>query len=681
LCEGGLSCFALFGNVNIEMTLAQPKSIIGNLLDLHDGEVALPRFIIKNDNGLFVDLTRLEFVADLETAVDRFFASEAYFLALDYELFIQLLFSVDPSEAGKPKNADEASSMIRFAADIVAFTPERRALYKGVKIGDGVAEYLFEPVCLESVEDEPVYGEDEDGANVVVGFQRKISSQPASLDFDEFVADMWLKGIHFGLDADVVRTAIKTGVTERVIVARRLNAIPGTAAGIKELAEEIHRDDAPTTLPDGRVNLRQFKNRFPQIGKGVRLIKKIPRVPGINGYEISGNLIEPPAPKDFDLASLSGPGTAVEIDKDGEFIVSRQDGFLNLDPLTNQIWITEKIVNREGVSVKTTGDLVLTGDEYEEHGEVQENRVVDGHSIVMHANVFGTIISRGGNILFKSNLIGGSATNREGDITVEGVASGSVVQTKNGAIHIKRAENCVLIGTRVSVEHASNCDILADEVHIDDAEGCAIAAKNITLISASPRKQSEMLVFVPLPDLAEFDLKIRAVKDKIEEIEQLINKNSLAIESATSQPDVKKYLLVAARLKSGEIILSPEQKTSMQRLATTAHPALRLATRINAETRLAAAEKLGQEERLELLIKRRKAAENGARCSIAKIAGEILVRALKITPENEAALHELPPKKLKAALHSSSMNGERIYAGRNGSLDWKFEAKPTGEAP
>ena len=48
------------------------------------------------------------------------------------------------------------------------------------------------------------------------------ASIPASLDLDEFIADMWSKGIRFGIDVAAVRAAIASGKSERVIVAQRL---------------------------------------------------------------------------------------------------------------------------------------------------------------------------------------------------------------------------------------------------------------------------------------------------------------------------------------------------------------------------------------------------------------------------------------------------------------------------
>lgn len=648
---------------------AEPQSVIGNLTDLRDDQVALPRFIFKRKEGLFVDLGWLESNADLQAAVDQIFSAGAYFLDLDYEKFIQLLYLTDPMEVRNAAKAGDPKLVVRFAADVVAFSPQRRTLYKAVKIGNGEAEYYFEPAYLETVIDDPVWRDGE-----VVDVVKKTVTTRTSLTFDEFVADMWNKGIHFGIDVDTVRSYIASGKSERTVIARRLEPVLGKAADIQELAKELHRDDAPKELPNGRLDLRQFKNRFPQINKGAFLLKKIPRVMGTTGFEISGKPIEPPIPKDFDLATLSGPGTQVLSTDRGEFIVSVQEGFLNLDTKTNQISITEKIINREGVSAKTTGDLMLTGDEYEEHGEVQEKRLIEGNNIVMHADVFGTVSSRGGDILLKCNLVGGSALNQDGNITVAGVASGATLQAKNGTITLARAENCVVVGTKVKIDKATNCDILAEEILINSAEGCALAGKTIALSNAGPRKQSEMLIFLPVPDLAEFDRKIAVLQEKIDEIEAVMKKKSLDLENVANLPYVKKYLLVAAQLKKGEITLTPEQQEGLQKLSALANPALKLIAKVNAEIKQGIVEKQELTGKLELLNERRKEVESGVSCAISNITGDVLVRALKVSTENENALYEIPLANLKSTLRGTSMNGETIYAGRSGTLEWKYTA-------
>eukprot|EP01030_Chromulinospumella_sphaerica_P012314 gene12314-12105_t len=103
--------------------------------------------------------------------------------------------------------------MIRFASSIEPFQPERRTLYKAVKLINGEAEYFFEPVFFE-IPDMP--------------------AQPARLNFDEFVSDMWVKGVRFGIDAPAVRDVISYGRVARIVVARRLAAAPGRDATIEE---------------------------------------------------------------------------------------------------------------------------------------------------------------------------------------------------------------------------------------------------------------------------------------------------------------------------------------------------------------------------------------------------------------------------------------------------------------
>lgn len=648
---------------------SRPRSVIGNLAELKEGEVALPRFFIKRADGLFVDLSKLDSSESFHAVVDRVFSADAYFMGLDYPLFSNLLYGFDQTNfLGLLKNPAEPTTIVRFALDIVAFRPERRALYKSVKIGNGMAEYFFEPVYQEHEIEEPVY---EDG--VLIRYQKKTTLEPTTLTFDEFVADMWSKSIHFGIDTSVVQAAIQGGKSGRLIFTRRRESVPGKAADIKELAKEIRRDDAPIRLPDGRVDLSQFKNRFPQINKGVRLIKKIPLVLGSTGYEISGNPIEPPIPKDFNLASLAGPGTAVVIDNEGEFIVSQQDGFLNFDAQTNQISIVEKIVSRDGVSARTTGNLVLTGDEFEEHGEVQEKRIVEGNSITIHADVYGTISSRGGRILLRRNLVGGKAINQNGDISVEGLASNATLQTKKGEVNLKRAENSTIIGTRVYIEMASNCTILADEVVIVEAHGCTVAAKSIRIENAGARKEIEMLVFVLVPDLGKFDQLIAGLTTKTDDVELALNKKSQDAAKITSQPEIRNYLVIGAKLKKNELVLSPDQQANFQKLTASINPLLRTLGKLNAEITTLQAARSSLSAQMAALRESKKEAEVGIHCAIAKVVSETAVRTMIFGPDGDS-LHNLPTKDLKTKLRGATATGERIFTGRSGSLDWKFTA-------
>src|SRR5207247_1523569 len=155
----------------------------------------------------------------------------------------------------------------------------------------------------------------------------------AQLDFDEFVADMWLKNVRFGIQEAAVRAALAAPKGERVAAARDLEPTAAQDAQVVEVASELHRSDAPRQRADGTVDLK-----------------------------------------------------------------------------SGQVALSDKIISRDGVSGRTTGNLELMG-AFEEFGDVQELRDVNGSDITVHGDVFGNIHSSGGTIILGRNLVGGKAIN------------------------------------------------------------------------------------------------------------------------------------------------------------------------------------------------------------------------------------------------------------------------------
>lgn len=631
-------------------------SVDGYAAKVQDSEVPLPYYFVRREDGLYVDLKKLV-GENFNWLVEGVFSADTCFLGLDYATFCHLLYDLDPLRVGSGESG--SSRYVRIATDLVSFPPQRRALYKTVKIDDGEADYFFEPVYLESAEDD---GANEDSERLL---------KPASLSFDEFVAAMWAKGVRYGIDVAAVGAAIESNRSERIVVARRLEPVIGSDAYAQEVSEAIHRDNAPRKLNNGRVDFSQFENRFPQIKADVHLIKKIPRVMGVPGREISGEPIEPPVPADFELSDLAGPGTAVVRIAEDEFIVSKRDGFLSLDRASQQLSIMDKIINREGVSIRTTGNLHLSGADYEEHGEIQERRQVEGYNITIHADVFGNVSSLGGKILLKRNLVGGSAINQAGDIIVEGVASGAILHAMNGAVILKRAENCVIIGTRVEIQSASNCDILADKVSVNDAEGCAIVAKTIRVEKAAPRKQNEMLVFVRTPDLASFEARTSALKLEMSEIEAACKLKNAQIEQARSQSDIRSYLMILGKLKRNEITLSPEQKINFNKLGAGVAPVLKAISLAQAELGELDANKRAVEAKIREVAANKERAMSDVRCTIGTVEGETLVRESKYDPENDP-FAALSFKDLRGKLRGAPETREEVFSGHDGSLDWSY---------
>jgi hypothetical protein len=633
--------------VSTESTVAGPPGAPIGGLDV----LGLEHCIVQQRDGVYADPSL--FGKTFLAAFDHVLRGNFYFADIDYALVIKALYDCGPALPGLPSSD---GSMLRIASRAEPFDPARRGLYKAVKISDGKAEYYFEPVYLADPGDEGRVGGE---------------GQLAMLDVDEFIADMWQKGIRFGIDVGAVRSAIAGGKAERVVVARRLDAVAGVDARLVEVSDDIHRSDAPRQLANGKLDLMAFQNRFPQILANVKLLRKEPRAAGVAGFELSGTPIEPAVPLDVDMAPMAGPGTAIEHTAGGEFLVSIQPGFLNVDGGSGQISVDAKIVSRDGVSSRTTGNLQLTGD-YEEFGEVQEKRVVEGEGITIHADVFGHVVSRGGTVLLNRNLVGGAAHNARGDIRVMGVASGAVIQASCGEVVLKRAENCIISGTKVTVEHAVNCEIIADEVDVKQAEGCAIAARRITIESAGPRKQNEMLVYALRPDSARIDEVLGLMAARVDELSALAAQRKAGMEQMTSEPEVRRYVSLASKIRKKELILTPEQLPQFQKMALAVGPALKAIAKVSQDVKAAETEMQAGQALVAQLMQQRLDSDGVSRVVVRMLNGDTAVRTMKFNPDGSST-YDIPAKEIKARLRAGAAGGELIFSGSEGAVDWVSE--------
>lgn len=600
--------------------------------------------IVQREDGVYVDASVLG--TTVAAAVDSVFTGGSYFAGLDYAVLLKLIYNHGPDLA----RAVPGEVMVRLADELRPFDPERRQLYRAVKMSDGKAEYQFEPVVI--IDKDDPYG----------------AGTPAHLNVDEFIADMWSKGIRFGIDVDTLRAAIHAGKTDRVTIARRLDAVPGIDAHIVEVSSDLHRSDAPRQLANGKLDLMAFQNRFPQIKQGVRLLKKVPRKAGSTGFQLSGIAIEPPVPKDIDMAPMAGAGTAVDTSAEGEFLVSLQAGFLNVDSKTHQLSVGDKIVSRDGVSSRTTGNLQLTGD-YEEFGEVQEKRVIEGESITIHADVFGNIVSRGGTIALNRNLVGGSAHNARGDIRIKGVASGSVIQTVEGEVHVQRADSCVISGTRVVIEYAANCEIMADELIITQAEGCAISARRIEIESAGPRKQNEMLIVVLEPDSARIDEAIAVMTAKASQFGAKARQRKAELDALTAAPEVSKYVMLSSKIRKNELVLTAEQLPQFQKLAQSVGPALKAIASISQDMKVAETEQQAADLLVAQLQGQRAECVASSVVRVQMLNGDTVLRSVKYSPDG-TSLYDHPAKEIKARLRGNSVPSELISTAASGAITW-----------
>lgn len=622
--------------------------------------LALPAYVLVRPNGVFINLSPPPAQDILQLFVDRLFSSESRFVGLDYACFLQLLYGDTTKSLGS--NATEA----RLASSIVSFPPERMELYKGVKImGDGErAEYMFEPAFIETVADEPVYGESsEDGVKPIIDHIRRVERQATQLDFDEFVTSMWVKGVRFGINADAMRDAIKKGTSVRMDIAFQLEPTDSKDAEVVEESDYLRQDNAPLILANGKADLRRAKNRFPQVAKNVLLLSKIPRVMGKPGYRVTGTAIEPRVPEDIDLGKLAGEGTRIDQSPKGELLVAGIDGFVVIDEGTSAISVTSKIENKGGISAKSTGDVILTVDDYTEHGEVQEGRVVEGKHMTFLSNVYGTVKSRDGDIELHKNLSGGRAQSVGGNITVKGKALSTTLEAWDGKISVEFAEGSLIMGKSVAIGHAVNCEIVSEELQLGIAEGCSIAGKNLQIASSNVRRHRETVISMLLPDIASYDLQIAEARADVAKTEQDIQTKKQEI--AATNPAFARYLAMAEKIRDGKIKLTPEQQAGWKKIVNQFAPIIKSSEDLIKNC-------LALEDAIKQLTQKRTACGAGGEyCKIKEILGDTLVQKLN-SDQGMSIFRSLPHQKLRAKLQQPGVAQARIFSDHQGNLDWHF---------
>jgi hypothetical protein len=661
---------------------ASTIGVVGNLASLQAGQVLLPGFVVNRAEGIYVDVSALDSPDLLPRFVEQVFASDARFQGIDYPLFLKLLFEYTPADINQLLQRFESEgrkSEIRFAAAIVDFPRSRQELYRGLKIaGDGEsAEYLFEQISREIEYEEMSYGDPDDtGVRPPTGLVTQTRSERAFLDFDEFVAAAWMKGLRYGIDEMAVRAALAADRSERVAIARQKPPAAGHDASVEERSNTLRRDDSPRLLPNGRIDLAHFSNRFPQVAAGTHLFRKLPRTLGVSGWSVQGKELPPEPVKDFDLESMSGPGTQVERQANGDWcIVATMDGFLDIDSASGKVSISDKIINRAGVSARTTGNLSLTGDEFEEYGEVQEKRVVSGRHMTFFADVYGDIHSDGGRIVLKQSITGGSAASTGGTIKVEGKASAATLIARRGDIEVATAEGSVLVGQVVRVASAVRCDIVAEEIFIETAEGCNIIGRRVSIGRTGARKNTGTQILLLLPDLVRHDADTATAVAELATTQAELAGCSALLAALTAEPDLKAYLSLQPKIKAGARGMTPAQEESWKALQKRIAPRLRDYATHQSSVQALQATVAETTARIAESQRERVAAVAAVCCTLGEVVGETIVRGRRVRIHS-TPFDTLPPKELHVKAQETLPADERIFHDDVGSLVW-----PGGDVP
>jgi hypothetical protein len=189
------------------------------------------------------------------------------------------------------------------------------------------------------------------------------------------------------------------------------------------------------------------------------------------------------------------------------------------------------------------------------------------------------------------------------------------------------------------------------------AEGCAIGGLRVTVGSAAPRRQGEMVVVAMHPDSAGIEQALTQVGQRVAQFAELVARHKAEMARLTSQPEVRGYLQLAARVRKNEITLTPEQLKAIAKLSQDIKT-----LEAEQQTGMALLAQLGRQQ-----------GDSAAVCvvDVRQVLGETQVRALAFRPDG-SSIYDLPAREVKARLRGASP-AAALFAGSSGAFAWRSD--------
>jgi hypothetical protein len=135
---------------------------------------------------------------------------------------------------------------------------------------------------------------------------------------------------------------------------------------------------------------------------------------------------------------------------------------------------------------------------------------------------------------------------------------------------------------------------------------------------------------------------------------------------------VRRYLMVASKVRKKEITLSPEQARQFQRMAQEVAPALKEVADASARAKAVEAEQQKGAQMLAGLEAQRLDAACVAQVEVKSVQGEIQVRVLGFSPTG-GSLYLMAPRGIRARLRGPQ-RGAQLFAGQTGSFMWNSDS-------
>ncbi len=141
------------------------------------------------------------------------------------------------------------------------------------------------------------------------------------------------------------------------------------------------------------------------------------------------------------------------------------------------------------------------------------------------------------------------------------------------------------------------------------------------------------------------------------------------MEKLTSHPDVRKYVMLASKIRKKELVLTPEQVPQFQKMATAVGPALKAISKMSLDVKAAETEREAGLALVAQLVQQKNDSAGVTQVAVKMVSGDTLVRTMKFNPDG-SSVFDMLSKDIKFRLRSSGAKGDILFAGSVGSLEW-----------
>ncbi|TNJ67121.1 DUF342 domain-containing protein [Paenibacillus hemerocallicola] len=219
-----------------------------------------------------------------------------------------------------------------------------------------------------------------------------------SVHLSEVVAALEQRSIMFQLDIAAIQHEVQQPTYRPVVVARGKAVIPGEDAQLDlYFAEQV---ESHFFEVGGSVDFRNHLH-IPSVKRGEVIAKKIPPVQGIPGFDVYGNIVIPPPPKDIMIVVKS----SVELTPEGEIVALKEGRPRITGEKIKTFDISTSYIVSGNVDIET-GNIVFSGDVIV-YGDVTDNMIIESlGNVYVYGSVYNGTITATGSIFVRENVIG-----------------------------------------------------------------------------------------------------------------------------------------------------------------------------------------------------------------------------------------------------------------------------------